>query len=151
VSDDPPQLMSVETLRLHAEQLEVQRRVKTTGTVRVSVQTRTCDHLVDEILTETRAKVEHVPVGRFVDEMPPIREEGETTVIPVVEEVFVRRLLLREEVRVTRVAVSRPHRETVTLQYQEAVVSRTPAEEATGDPAITINDKLSIKGETHGY
>ena len=84
-----------EVLRLHAERLDVRRRVRQTGEVRVSVQTRTRDQQVDEQLTRRDARVEHVPVDRFVDEMPQVRQEGETTIIPVVEEILVRRLFLK--------------------------------------------------------
>jgi uncharacterized protein (TIGR02271 family) len=48
--------------------------------------------------------VEHVPVNREVEAAPEPRYEGDTLIIPVVEEVLVteKRLVLREEVRVTR-------------------------------------------------
>jgi stress response protein YsnF len=62
--------------------------------------------------------------------MPAIREEGDTIVIPIVEEVLVveRRLFLKEEVRVRRVSSTERHQESVTLRHHEAVVTRLPAE-----------------------
>ena len=134
----PIQRSLTETINLHAETVEIQRLAKVKGEVKVSVETRTREHLVDETLTNFRAHVEHVVIDRFVDEMPGIRMEGETTVIPVVEEVLVRRLLLKEEVRVSRVAVSHPHRETVVLRYQDVVVSRTPSEELVPSAAGSV-------------
>jgi uncharacterized protein (TIGR02271 family) len=58
----------------------------------------TVDLSRDEVL------VEHVPVNREVEAAPEPRYEGDTLIIPVVEEVLVteKRLVLREEVRVTR-------------------------------------------------
>ena len=67
--------------------------------------------------------------------MPPVREEGDTIVVPIVEEVLVveRRLFLKEEVSIRRVRSTERHQETVTVRHQEAVVTRLPVESpATG-------------------
>ncbi len=129
-----------EVLPLHAERLEVRRQVRQTGEVRVAVRTRSRDEQVDEQLVRREARVEHVAVERFVDEMPEVREEGGTTIIPVVEEILVRRLFLKEEVRITRIDTTHAHRETVTLRYQDVVVSRTGTAEA---PADAVDNTLS--------
>jgi hypothetical protein len=48
--------------------------------------------------------IEHVPVGRILDALVTQRQEGDTLILPVVEEVLVyrRKLYLREEIRITR-------------------------------------------------
>jgi hypothetical protein len=48
--------------------------------------------------------IERVQVDRIVAEQPMQRQEGDTLVLPVVEEVLVveKRLMLREEIRITR-------------------------------------------------
>ena len=116
-------------LRLHAEEVSVARRT-VRGRVQVHVHTVTREHAVDEALTHERVEVERVAIGRPVDAIPPDRQEGDTTVIAVVEEVVVvhRQLVLREEVRVRRVRVTERHRETVSLRAQEAVVERSALE-----------------------
>jgi hypothetical protein len=60
--------------------------------------------LVDESLFSEEVSVERVPVNRIVDTPAEIRQEGDTTVFPVMEEVITvqKRLLLKEEVRITR-------------------------------------------------
>jgi len=81
-------------------------------------------------------EIERTPMARHVEAMPAIREEGDTVVIPIVEEVLVveRRLFLKEEVRVRRVRSTEIHQETVTLRHHEAVVTHLPAEPpAAGD------------------
>lgn len=57
----------------------------------------------DPLFTEN-VHVENVPVNRIVDGPVSVRQEGDVTIIPVVEEVITiqKRLLLREEVRITR-------------------------------------------------
>jgi len=117
------------TLSLLAEQLVVTRRRVEHDIVRVKTVTREREQQVDEPLTDERIEVERVPIGRIVEAVPPVREEGDTTVMPVVEEVVVveRRLMLKEEVRIRRVRSTGHHRETVVLRAQEAVVTRVEA------------------------
>lgn len=139
MSDLPDEGVADEVLQLHAERLDVRRRLKRTGEVRVAIQTRSRDEQVDEQLSRSDVRVERVAVDRFVDEMPQVREEGGTTVIPVVEEILVRRLFLKEEVRLTRIDTTHAHRETVSLRYQDVVVSRTSPAEPALDPAADTN------------
>jgi hypothetical protein len=49
-------------------------------------------------------EIEHVAVGRIVDQPPAERHEGETLILPVMEEVLVyqKKIFLREEIRITR-------------------------------------------------
>jgi len=118
------------TVQLAAEELSVTKEKQVTGRVRVSTVTREHDELIGQDLLRERVEIETVPVGRQIDTMPVVREEGDTTVIPVVEEVVVveRRLMLKEEVRIRRVRTTERHEERVTLRRQEAVVTRYPAE-----------------------
>ena len=49
------------------------------------------------------------------------------TSVPVIEEVVVTRLFLKEEVRLRRVRTTRRHEETITVREQDAVITREPA------------------------
>ena len=138
VDNYPPPASSDElVVPLHAEELSVSRRKVETSTVRVSTITHSRDQLVDEELTRERVEVERVPIGRYVESVPPVREEGDLTILSVVEEVFERRLLLREEVHLRRVRTTEHYVETVTLRRQEAVITRTPADDQTEPDAPT--------------
>jgi stress response protein YsnF len=136
---DPEEL----TIPLSAEEAEVTRQSIVTGRVTVSTVTKARDELIDELLTNEHAEIERVPIRQLVDAVPGIREEGDTTVIPVVEEVLIveRRLFLKEEVRVRRVKTMTRHQQTVTLREQDAVI--THAKEAA-------TDHLPPKGEDTG-
>ena len=131
------------TIALHAEALAVSRRIVERAVVRVATVTHSRDQLVDEALTQERVEVERIPVGRMVDAMPPVRQEGDVTIMPVVEELLVveRRLLLKEEVHIRRVRTTQQHRETVVLREQEAVITRTPA---SGDHLSGLETKEMI-------
>jgi uncharacterized protein (TIGR02271 family) len=112
------------------EELSVDKRVVETARVSVSRVTHSHEQLVDELLQHEKVEVERVPVDRQVEAMPSIRQEGDVTIIPVVEEVLVveRRLVLKEEVHIRRIKQTERHQEMVTLRRQEAQVSRVPIE-----------------------
>ena len=116
-------------LPLLAEDVSVTRAQVDGDTVRVTTVTREQQRPVDEVLTHERVEIERVPIGRVVESVPPVREEGDTTIMSVVEEVVVveRRLILKEEVRIRRVRVTENHRETVMVREQNAVITRTEA------------------------
>jgi stress response protein YsnF len=122
---------------LHAEDVSIERR-KVERDVRVQVHTVSHDHLIDESLAHEKVEIERVAIGRPIDAMPPIREEGDTTVISVVEEVLVveRRLILKEEIRLRRVRTTEQHRETVTLREQQAVIERTEPGKSNASPDL---------------
>jgi uncharacterized protein (TIGR02271 family) len=115
---------------LFSEEISVSKRVVPKGRVRVSRVTRHSEELVDEILARERVEVERIPIDREVAVMPAVREDGDTIVIPIVEEALViqRRLVLKEEVRIRRIRETEHHQERVPVLKQEATITRLPAE-----------------------
>ena len=91
------------------------------------------EELVDELLSREKVEVERVAIDQLVETMPPVREEGDYLIIPVVEEVLKieRVLVLKEEVRIRRVQHRERYQERVTLRRQQAVVNRLPIDEST--------------------
>jgi stress response protein YsnF len=124
------------TVPVVEERAVVHKRRKVTGAVRVRTVVREAEELVDEPFSVERVEVERVPVGRWVEAPPGVRQEGETTVIPVLEEVVVveKRLRLVEEVRVTRRRRTERAAERVTLRREEAVVERLDAAGGDDEP-----------------
>lgn len=115
-----------EIIELAQEELVVAKRLLETGRVRVrtEVQWRT-DHARAELFRD-HVEVERVPIDREVDAVPPIREDGDMVIIPVVEEVLVveKRLVLKEEVRLKRTRSVEMLDEPVRLRAMRAVVER---------------------------
>jgi uncharacterized protein (TIGR02271 family) len=118
-------------LKLFAEDVDVSRQTVETGRVRIAKVTRVRDHVVDELLARTNIEVERVQVGRVVDAIPAVRDDGDLMVIPIVEETMVveRRLMLKEELHIRRVQSNERFRDTVQLRYQTAEVTRIPAQQ----------------------
>ena len=122
---------TTETIPVIVESADISTRTVETGRVRVALSTETVATAVRETLHARHVVVDRVPVGRMLaeDEAPPgPREEGDTLVIPVVEEtaVVVRRLVLREEVRLRLRTEEQPFETEVALRRQVATVERLP-------------------------
>ena len=111
---------------LHAEEVSIAKRRVVTGQVKVGTITRESEQLVEEMLEHEHVEVERTAIGKQVDKAPPVREEGDTLIIPILEEIVVveRRLLLKEEVRVRRTREKQPYQERVVVRKQEAVITR---------------------------
>ncbi len=128
---DPRENALDEVIALAREELRVTRRVVDRGGVRVHVSITERDETVDVLLREQDVEVKRVPIGRVVEHPPETRQEGDTLVISVVEEVLVveRRLVLKEEIRVRRTERQRPVRETARLRSEVAEVEVIPSGE----------------------
>jgi uncharacterized protein (TIGR02271 family) len=113
---------------LHAEEVSVGKRQVASGRVKVSTVTREREELVEQLLQSERVEVERVPVGQVVQGAPPVRTEGDTIIIPIVEEAVVieRRLVLKEEVHIRRIRETQNYQQRVVLRRQEAVITRSP-------------------------
>ena len=149
--DRTPDNTGETVIPLLAEEVAVAKQVIQTGRVQVARVTHEREQLIDELLTHETVEIDRTPIGRQVNAMPAIREEGDTVVIPIIEEVLVieRRLLLKEEVRVRRVRSTERHQESVTLRHHEAVVTRLPVEPpaAGEDPDASIKSQQSKQEE----
>ncbi len=123
-----------ETIPVAEERVVVEKRDRVTERVRVRTAVREDEVAIDEPLTVEEIEVERVPVGRIVDGPVPVREEGDTTIIPVLcEEIVVqKRLKLVEEVRVTRRRSTRQATERITVRREEPIVERLDI--PPGDP-----------------
>ncbi len=113
-----------------SEELEVGKRKRPTGKVRVEKGVAEHDESVSMPLTRERAEVRRVLVDKPVDAPPPVRREGDTIILPIVEEVAVveKRLVLKEELHIRRHRTTEQHEETVKLKNEYADVRRLDAE-----------------------
>ena len=115
-----------EVIPLVEERAVILKRKKLTGGLRVRTVVRESEKVIDQPLTTDAVEVERVPLDRWVEAPVPTRQEGETTIITLLEEVVVveKRLRATEEVRITRRRTTRQAAQHVTLRREEAVVER---------------------------
>jgi stress response protein YsnF len=107
----------------------------------VSEQPRT---VVQELLRDT-FDVKRVPVDRVVplSEAPATRQEGDTLIVPVLEEILVveKRVRIKEEIHIVRSTSAHPYSGTVMVRAEEVTVERFNDHP---DPEMTTTD-----GGTH--
>lgn len=108
------------------EKLEIQRRQRETGTVRVRIIPREERHSVDEEVFHDEVDVTRVPVERWVDVPERERCEDGKVIVPVHRELLVveRRLQVFEEIHITPRRRQERKRDDVVLRSQEVVIER---------------------------
>lgn len=128
-----------------AEELRVGKRTVETGRVRVTKQVREHEEVIDQPLLKTNVIVERVPVNQYVKEAPSVRQEGDTLVVPMVEEVVVveKRLVLREELRITKQQVETRHPQRVSVRREEVKIDRIKGEEGRDGGTAVAKDQRS--------
>ena len=108
------------------EKINVSKRTVETGRVYLHKTSEAFDVNLDESLAVNTWKVERVPMHQVVAEAPPPRQEGSTTIYPLVEErlIVTKELVLIEEIYVTRELYERRGTHTVTLRRETLSVER---------------------------
>lgn len=111
------------------EEAHLEKRLVERNRTRVTKQVHNEEEIIDTPLRQERVQVERVPVERIIDSPITSHYDGDTFVIPVMEEVLIieKKLLLKEEVRVTKYVGETEHQETVTLRKEAVTVERTPS------------------------
>jgi len=114
---------------------------------RIDKQVRTRTETIETVLRRDQPTIERVPINREVSASPAVRQEGDTLIIPVLEEVAVieRRLILREEIRIHRHEVVEPFRQDVTLRTEEVVVA--PSQPNDGPTISSTETTKQRKGD----
>jgi uncharacterized protein (TIGR02271 family) len=121
----------VEVIALAEEEVRLDKRMVTTGKVRVRTIVDVETELAKATLDGETVEVTRVPINRIVDQAPGIRVEDNVTIIPVLEEILIveKRLVLKEEVHIRKLATTEDVEIPVELRKQHAVIERLPADE----------------------
>lgn len=125
-------------VQVQREELDVRKQLVDTGAgVRVHKTVHEVPARVDETLWHDELQVERIPVDRLVapGDAPAARYEGDTLVVPVLEEVLVveKRCRIKEELRITRQRRERQHVQSVGLRHEEVAVERFGHGSGTGN------------------
>lgn len=125
--------VSTTTLPVIEEHLRIEKERVRTGRVRVRTETATVEEMATAELSTETVEVTRVPIDMPVEQAPPVRTEGDVTIIPVLEEVLIveKRLVLKEELHVRRRVSEEQVQVPVTLRKQHAVVDRIDDTAAT--------------------
>lgn len=109
------------------EQITFDKQVIESGKVRISKRIVEHEELVDVPLFREEVDVERVAINQFVDTPPQVRQEGDTMIIPVVQEqvFYQKRLLLVEELHVRKQVIEEHKPQQITLLKEEVDITRS--------------------------
>jgi uncharacterized protein (TIGR02271 family) len=126
------------------------RRVEIDSGVRVAKKVQHREEIVDEPLTREEVDVERVAVNRRVEGPLAVFYEGDTMVVPILEEVLVveKHLILKEEIRITRRKSEFRAPQRVTLRREVAAVERIEDAEPSVSPAGDGSSRERGSGES---
>lgn len=112
------------------ETLRIEKREFESGRVVVHKTVTERDEVAEVLLRQQDLIVERVPVGRIVSETPPTRQDGDTLIVPILEEVLVveKRLMLKEELHIRKQSSERTEQHTVRLRTEHVNIEQTGRE-----------------------
>jgi uncharacterized protein (TIGR02271 family) len=127
-----------------AEQLNVQKRRVETGGVRVKKIVREREEIIDEPLIREEVHVKRVPINRVVEGPVPVRHVGNTMIISLLEEVLVveKRLMLKEELHITKDEVETYKPQRVVLRSEEATIEHVGAAEPSNEGGHNMASRM---------
>lgn len=116
-----------------AEELKIARQKVLTGGVRVHKTVTERTATISEPTLQEQISVERIPVNQYISEPPAVRYEGDVMIVPVLEEVMVveKRLVLREEIRITKTQATVQNPQQIILRREEATLEKIAPEAET--------------------
>ena len=116
------------TVPVMQEEVRVGVRTVDTGGVRIHKTVHEHPHNIDEALLRDAVDVKRVAIDKIVSlsDAPQSRQEGDTLIVPILEEVLVveKRLRIKEEIHITRSQRTEHHVETVILRSEDVTIER---------------------------
>ncbi|MDX1994097.1 MAG: YsnF/AvaK domain-containing protein [bacterium] len=108
------------------EEAEIHKQWVERGRIRVSKTVSENEQLVRALLNQEQVEIERVPVNQPIEQPVSARYEGDTLIIPLVEEVLVveKRLVLKEELRITKRRTQVETSQPVVLRSEDVVIER---------------------------
>ncbi len=115
------------TIPVIEEHLTVDKKEIETGRVTITKKVHSEQQQVEIPVVEEEVDVQRIPFNQYIESTPPaVRYEGEKTIIPILKEVLVveKKLVLVEEVHITRKKNHSKISQQETLRQEEIIVNR---------------------------
>jgi uncharacterized protein (TIGR02271 family) len=127
------------------EEATVEKYIVPVGKVNISKRIEKIEEVVDVPTYRGEVNIKRIPVNSFVEEHPTIRHEGDTMIIPVVQEqvVMVKKIFLVEELHVQNRVIETHQPQTVTLMKDVVEVQRTAQNENLDNLTKGIHEDAS--------
>ncbi|HZF93494.1 MAG TPA: YsnF/AvaK domain-containing protein [Allosphingosinicella sp.] len=135
----------VAAIPLVEERVSVTKREVETGRLRIQVSVEERQDHVPVELAHDEVEIVRVPVNKAVSQLPGVRLEGSTTVIPVVEEVVVveKRLFVVEEIHIRRTSRVETREIPVLVKSEQVRIDRSGTADDSGTAAAAGDGAVS--------
>ena len=114
------------SLNILQEEANIDKKIVESGKVYIHKKVQETDEEISVPVSHESVTIKKVTVNKYVDVAPLVRNEGNTTIIPVIKEVLVieKKLLLVEEVHVIKEVIEKTEEHTIPLRKEEIEVER---------------------------
>lgn len=121
------------------EEVQVGRRSIERGGVRVHKRVEEREQVVEQPAFREEVTVERIPLGQPLEHEIGSRQEGDTLVIPVLEEMLVveKRLVLKEEIRITKRRIDETEQARIVLREEHVDIEDLGAAGSAGIGSAT--------------
>jgi uncharacterized protein (TIGR02271 family) len=107
------------------EHIHIGTKTVETGKVNISKKVLTETYTAEIPVSKEEVIVEKKTINQYIDgEAPGMRLDGDTTIIPIVREVIVKRLLLVEEIHITKRRTEQMIPVSEVLRKEEVIITR---------------------------
>ncbi|PSS47606.1 DUF2382 domain-containing protein [Leclercia sp. 29361] len=115
------------TVTLAEERLELGTKKVVDRRVRITRATRVDEKNITAELTQENADIKRFAKNEVLEaqNIPQIRQEGDVTIIPIIEErvEIIKHYVLTEEIHIIKKRSTERHQEIITLRSQEIIIS----------------------------
>lgn len=125
-----PETAAEQVIPVIEERLSVEKRLVERQRIQLAKLVHEREHIVDEPLLQEELEIKRVPMDVYVEQPLTTRYEGDTMIIPLFEEVLVvqKRLLLKEELHITKRKQEIRNPQTVILRSEEILMKKMAVE-----------------------
>ncbi|MGI8951929.1 MAG: YsnF/AvaK domain-containing protein [Chitinophagaceae bacterium] len=107
------------------EKLHVEKRIVESGKVHISKTVNEHQEQINIPLNHEQINIERIAINKYIEIMPDaVKYEGETMIIPVIREVIEKRILLVEEIRVTKQVIQTQQNQEITLRTEQVHINK---------------------------
>ena len=112
------------------EQVTIEKKLVETGKIRVRKFVTEKDEIIDHTLFHEESEIQTIPINKYVDKLPPaVRQEGDTTIISILKEEVVVRVLLEKEIHITKKRIEHQESAKVTIRKEDVRIEKiTPVD-----------------------
>jgi uncharacterized protein (TIGR02271 family) len=122
MKDESPETNKSFSIPIIEEEAKVEKKVVEKGKVKIYKTVKEETESLNLPVINEEVQIQRIPLNKIVEEAPEaVRYEGDTMIIPVLKEIAVveKKILLVEEIRVTKTATHSEQKEEVTLRKEE--------------------------------